>query len=120
MRQAIISGKTKSGLMAAATRVAPWDVQPSNFRSTISARARSIWWWQALEKGQQRGALIREFARWQAALRTGHDDLIFGDIGANIEYLDWGLHDVSPMVKIKVAGVDTPALACGQIGGQSR
>src|SRR5450759_1299603 len=109
MRQAIISGKTKSGLMAAATRVAPWDVQPCNLRSTISAKARSIWWWQALEKGQQRGALIREFARWQAALRTGHDDLALGDIGADIKCLGWGLHDVSPMIKIKGAGVDTPA-----------
>src|SRR5665811_1064826 len=90
-----------SSMMAAATRVAPWDVQPCNLRSTISARARSIWWRQALEKGQQRGALIREFARWQAALRTGHDDLVLDDIGADIKCLGWGLHDVSPMIKIK-------------------
>jgi len=77
-------------------------------------------WRQALEKGPQRGALIREFAHWKASLRTGHDNLVLGDIGADIEYLGWSLHDVSPMIKIKVAGVDTPALACGQIGGQSR
>jgi len=27
---------------------------------------------------------------------------------------------MSPMIKMKVAGVDTPAWACGQIGGRSR
>jgi hypothetical protein len=64
---------------------------------------------QALEKGQQCGALVREFAYWKASLRTGHDDLVLGDIGANIEYYGWGLHEVSPMTKIKGAGVDTPA-----------
>ena len=64
---------------------------------------------QTLEKGQQRGALIREFAYRKASFRTGHDDLVLGDIGADIEYFGWGLHDVSPMIKMKVAGVDTPA-----------
>ena len=66
-------------------------------------------WRQALEKGQQRRALIRELAHWKASLRTGHHDLVLGDIGTDIKYLGWGLHDMSPMVKMKVAGVDTPA-----------
>ena len=61
---------------------------------------------QALEKGQQRGALIREGACWKASLRTGNDDLVLGDIGADVEYSGWGLHDVSPMIKLKGAGVE--------------
>jgi hypothetical protein len=45
---------------------------------------------------------------------------ILNDIGTDIENYDWSLQDVSPMVNINNAGVDTPALACGQIGGHSR
>ena len=64
---------------------------------------------RSLEKGQQRGALIGELACRKTSIRTGHDDLVLGDIGTDIEYLGWGLHDVSPMIKMKGAGVDTPA-----------
>src|SRR6185503_4960808 len=61
---------------------------------------------QALEKGPQGNALIRECARREPCLRTGHDDLVLGDIGADVKYFGWGLHDVSPKITIKDAGVE--------------
>jgi|ERR1035437_3557276 hypothetical protein len=64
---------------------------------------------QALEKGQQCGALVRELAHWKTSLRTSRHDLVLGDIGTDIEFFGLGLHDGSPMIKMKVAGVDTPA-----------
>jgi hypothetical protein len=51
---------------------------------------------QTFEKGQQRSTLISDLAHREASFRTGHHDLALGDIGADIEYYGWGLHDVRP------------------------
>jgi len=41
-----------------------------------------------------------------AAFIIDANRLHLGDIGAYVEYFGWGLHDVSPMIKIKDAGVE--------------
>jgi hypothetical protein len=61
---------------------------------------------QAPEKGKHRGALISDLAHREAAFRTGHHDLILGDIGTDIEHYRWGLHDVFPLTKLRGAGVE--------------
>jgi hypothetical protein len=61
---------------------------------------------QTLEKGKYRGTLISDLAYRQAAFRTGHHDLVLGDIGTDIEHYRWGLHDVFPMIKLRGAGVE--------------
>jgi hypothetical protein len=61
---------------------------------------------QTLEKGKHRGSLISDLAHWEAAFRTGRHDLVLGDIGADIKHYGWSLHDVSPLTKLRGAGVE--------------
>src|SRR5262252_8969011 len=56
---------------------------------------------QTLEKGKHRGVLISDLTYGKAAFRTGHHDLVLGDIDTDIEHYRWGLHEVFPMIKLR-------------------
>src|SRR5271166_5958771 len=59
-----------------------------------------------LEKGKQCRPLIGDLAHRETSFRTGHHDLVLGDIGTDIAHYRWGLHDVFPMIKLRGAGVE--------------
>jgi hypothetical protein len=61
---------------------------------------------EPLEKGKQCRPLISDLAHGEAAFRTGHYDLVLGNVGADIAHYFWGLHDVFPLTKLRGAGME--------------
>jgi hypothetical protein len=57
-------------------------------------------------KGKYGGSLISDLTHWEASFRTGRHDLVLGDVGADIKHHSWSLHGVSPLTKLRGAGVD--------------
>jgi hypothetical protein len=75
-------------------------VATSGFHTDAAARR------QTLEKGKHCGSLISDLTHWEASFRTGRHDLVLGDVGADIKHYGWSLHDVSPLTKLRGAGVE--------------
>ena len=79
-------------------------IDPGRFHSDATARR------QVLEEGEQRSALLVDVTRGEASFDTRHRHFVLTDIGADIECYGCGLHGVSPVITLSVAGVEhTPA-----------
>ena len=79
-------------------------VAAGRFHAEAAARG------QRLEPRHDFGAAVGESAREEAFLGAGHHDLVLADIGTDIEHGGWGLHGISPVTMLDIAGVGhTPA-----------